>query len=62
MKSRIIVVDLVDPSWFDKALRKSLKMIKEEYQPSMEALRVFDQFMSFEKKIKIAYDKFKNLQ
>ena len=61
MKSRIVVVDLADPSWFDKALRKSLKMINEEYQPSIEALRMFDQFVSFENKIKIAYGKFKNL-
>ena len=49
MKSRIIVVDLVDPDWFDKALRLSFKMINVDYEPSKEAAQIFDQFRSFEK-------------
>ena len=47
MKSRIIIVDLEDKEWFDKAVLKSNKIIKTEYEPSEEAIKLYNQKLSF---------------
>lgn len=48
MKSRIIIVDLDDNQWFDKAIFKAQVLSKTPYYPSEEALTVFNQKKSFE--------------
>jgi len=47
MKSRIILADLDDNEWFDKAVEASNVLIEKPYFPSEEALNMFDQKRSF---------------
>jgi hypothetical protein len=47
MKSRIILVDLNDKYWFDKAVEESNRITKIAFSPSQEALNLFDQKRSF---------------
>ena len=47
MKSRIILADLDDKEWFDKAVETSNKLIEKPYYPSEEARNMFDQKRSF---------------
>lgn len=49
MKKRIIIVDLEDNNWLNKALLRSEEIIKEGFSPSEDALDLFDQRRSFEK-------------
>ena len=49
MKSRIILIDLQDETWFDKAIEFANKTILIPYTPSKEALDNFDQKKSFNK-------------
>lgn len=43
MRSRVVVVDLADPSWFDGALALAVEITAAPYVPSPEALALFDQ-------------------
>jgi hypothetical protein len=47
MKSRIIIIDLEDDSWFDSAIEASERIILIPYIPSEEALDTYDQVRSF---------------
>ena len=47
MKSRIILVDLNDEYWFDKAIKASNRIIEMTFCPTQEALNLFDQKKSF---------------
>lgn len=49
MQSRIILVDLADPDWLDKALDKADEIARVRYEPSPEALSTFDKIESFRK-------------
>jgi len=49
MKSRIVLIDLQDETWFDKAIEFANKTITVPYAPSKEALDNFDQKKSFNK-------------
>ena len=49
MKSRIVLIDLQDETWFDKAIEFANKIIAIPYAPSKEALDNFDQKKSFNK-------------
>ncbi len=56
MKSRIILVELKDQNWFDKALEESNRIIKEPFSPSDDALNLFDQKRSFRKLEKLLFN------
>lgn len=43
MKSRIVVVDLQDDHWLEKAIRHAEDVVKIPYEPSESALDIFDQ-------------------
>lgn len=47
MKSRIILIDLKENNWFDKAVLQAEKIISTPFLPSIEALNLFDQKKSF---------------
>ena len=49
MKSRIILIDLLDETWFDKAIEFATQITTIPYTPSIEALENFDQKKSFNK-------------
>ena len=49
MKSRILLIDFEDETWFDKAIEFADKTIATPYLPSKEALDNFDQKKSFNK-------------
>lgn len=53
MKSRIILVDILDSDWLVKANKKALEISAIEYYPSSEALMEFDQLQSYLKIEKI---------
>ena len=53
MKERIFIVELDDIKWFDKAMSYAVKVAKIPYNPSYEAVEMFDQ----SKTIKNAADK-----
>jgi hypothetical protein len=46
IKSRIILVDINDNAWFDKAVRKSEEIIKIPFVASQEAIEMFDKYIS----------------
>jgi hypothetical protein len=52
MKSRLLIVDLKDEGWLDKAIEHAYSITKEPYKPSQMALNLFDQ----EKTIKTVVD------
>jgi hypothetical protein len=47
MKSRVVLVDLNDNSWFSYAIQKAQSICNRAYVPSDEALFLFDQKKSF---------------
>jgi hypothetical protein len=47
MKARVILVDLSDNDWFDKAVRQADVIANTAYLPSNEAVVKFDKFKSF---------------
>ena len=47
MKARIIVVDLGQMDWFDRALERAAEITRTPYQPSPRALKTFDQDNTF---------------
>jgi hypothetical protein len=49
MKARLFVVNLAEKDWFDKAIAYSSQITKTPYEPSEEALDLFDQKKSMEK-------------
>ena len=56
MKSRIIIVDLNDKKWLEKAIEQSNHIIMEPFIPSELALEMFDQRRSFMKIQKLLFD------
>lgn len=56
MKSRIIVVDIKAPNWFSDAMVKANTIIQNQYNPSKEALNIFDQNKSFISILKLLQD------
>lgn len=56
MKTRIILVNLNDKEWFDKAVEKSNDIISVRYCPSDEALIMFDQRRSFKEMEKLLFN------
>lgn len=55
MKERLYIVDLDDNEWFDKAIEYAQKVSKIKYEPSEEALEIFDQEISMKKAIETLY-------
>jgi len=53
MRERIFIVELDDINWFDKAMSYAVKVAKIPYNPSHEAVEMFDQ----SKTIKNAVDR-----
>lgn len=49
MRSRIIVVDLEDPNWFDYAVTHAHLILKQKFTPCLDALSNFDQLSSFKR-------------
>ena len=47
MKARIIVVDLEQADWFDRALERAAEITRTQYRPSPRALKTFDQDNTF---------------
>jgi Glycosyltransferase Family 4 len=43
MKSRLVIVDVADPNWFEAALTQARVITREPYRPSETALNLFDQ-------------------
>ena len=53
MQSRIILVKLDDKNWLNKAYEKAKKIKIQNFKPSKEALDLFDQKRSFNKKLNL---------
>ncbi|TCV10493.1 glycosyltransferase involved in cell wall biosynthesis [Sphingobacterium alimentarium] len=49
MKKRIILIDLEKGNWFEDAIEEAKEITSQTYQPSDEALDMFDQRRSFKK-------------
>lgn len=47
MQDRIVLVDIADKDWFDRAMDMAARIIKTPYSPSAEALSMFDQNRAF---------------
>ncbi len=47
MKERIVLVDLTQEDWFDRAMERADEIASTRYSPSDEALGIFDQNRSF---------------
>lgn len=56
MKSRIILLDLNNSTWFDDAVSTSETILATKYKPTSEALELFDQKESFKKIQKLLFD------
>lgn len=59
MKSRIILVELSDSDWFEKAIELSKILIKSNFMPCTLAISKFDQELSFESLHQYALQKIK---
>lgn len=55
MQARIVVADLNDQGWLDKALDKAKEIISQPYVPSHEALVEYDQYESMKKVCREVY-------
>jgi hypothetical protein len=55
MRSRIVLVDLQQPDWLDRALEKADDIARTRYEPSPEALSTFDKVESFKKVAKLIF-------
>ena len=55
MKSRVILVDLHDFNWFDKALKQADLISKTIYIPSKQAILSYDKLESFKKVTKLLF-------
>ena len=53
MRSRILIVDLENNSWLDKAIDMALEIVKNPFCPSAAALKLFDQEKSFERVLEV---------
>lgn len=56
MRSRIILINLDDKNWFDKAVEKADLIVKNQFVPSVEAINLFDQKESFRKIEKLLFN------
>lgn len=56
MRSRLVVVDLSDPNWLDKALERATTILRQPYVPSPEAVSTFDKIESFKRVSKLLLD------
>ena len=55
VKSRVIIVDIKKKDWFHHAINKADYLIKKPFEPCKEALRIFDQNLTFKKMAKIIF-------
>ncbi|HEY6126002.1 MAG TPA: hypothetical protein VIV63_15220, partial [Steroidobacteraceae bacterium] len=55
MKARIILVDLAQSDWLDRALDKADEIVRVRYEPSTDALTTFDKIESFKKVATLIY-------
>ncbi len=55
IKSRIIILDLKQKDWFYHAINKADYLIKKPFIPCNEALKIFDQNLTFKKMAKIIF-------
>ena len=53
MQSRIIIVNMQNRDWLKLAFDKALHIKKKDFRPTSEALELFDQKKSFNKKLQI---------
>lgn len=56
MKKRIIIVDINDDKWLEKAIRQAEIINMTDYIPSKEALIMFDQIESTKKVLNLLFD------
>lgn len=49
MRARLVVADITQEEWFDEAVSKAMEIVSEKFQPSTEAIELFDQDLSFKK-------------
>ena len=49
MQERIVIADIEEEGWFDKAIEKAVELSKEPFTPSKDAIEMFDQEACFEK-------------
>lgn len=49
MRGRIVVADIDEEGWFDKAIEQAVELAKESYKPDDEAIEMFDQEACFDK-------------
>jgi hypothetical protein len=57
MRERLIVIDLNNPNWLKEACIKATDLKAFKFEPSQEAILMFDQFNSYKTLEKI-YDRF----
>ena len=53
MQKRIVVADIEEEGWFDKAVEQACEMAKKPYSPDEEAIDMFDQEACFDKVYKL---------
>jgi hypothetical protein len=56
MRSRLIIVDLKDDGWLDKAIEHAYSITNEPYKPSQMALNLFDQERTMKRVADMFYD------
>ena len=47
MQQRLVVADVEEPDWFDKAVDAAYAKTSERFEPTEEALEMFDQVRQF---------------
>jgi hypothetical protein len=55
MKSRLFIIDLKDNLWFEKAIEQAKHITTKDYNPSEEALELFDKRRSMQKMVDLFY-------
>lgn len=58
MHERIVVVNLGDTNWFDKGMKQAMSIAEKNFEPTKEAIDLFDQEKSFQ----IIYSLYKSVQ
>lgn len=56
MKKRVVLVNLDEGNWLEKAIQKSNEILISKYEPSAEAIEIFDQRKSFLKLEKLLFE------
>lgn len=55
MRKRVLIVDLNDAKWFQKALEWSDELLEEPFEATQEAIEMFDQIETKKKAVKMFY-------